>query len=209
MSDMSVSGSSVPMTRPEFNNQMDALRNERTSLDRSVSRRDIAYNAASIVAAVGLFPLAISGCATGADSGRPLGKSDEEYTSDLLNAAYNGDLGSVNNLLKMRINVNAKDNDGVTALIVAAQKGHIDIVNALISANADTNAKINDGVTALMFAAERGHTDIAKLLINARADVNAKANDGVTALIVALHRGHFDIMRLLISAGATLFIRDD
>lgn len=62
MSDINVNGSSVSMTRAEFNKELDALRNERKSLDRSISRRDIAYKTAGLVAAVGLFPLAISGC---------------------------------------------------------------------------------------------------------------------------------------------------
>ena len=87
------------------------------------------------------------------------------------------------------VDVNAKNNDGVTALMVAAINNTADAVNALISAGADVNAKDNGGWTALMRAADHNTADVVNALIQAGADVNAKNNDGWRARDYAHNSG--------------------
>ncbi|MFX0200286.1 MAG: ankyrin repeat domain-containing protein, partial [Candidatus Hodarchaeota archaeon] len=79
--------------------------------------------------------------------------------SPLMEAASKGDTEKVHALLAKGADVNAKDNDGLTALMRAALQGHTDTVHALLAKGADVNAKDNDGLTALMRAALQGHTD--------------------------------------------------
>ena len=53
-------------------------------------------------------------------------------------------------LLDKGADVNAKQNDGLTALMTASPSGRVDFVQALIAKGADVNAKDNNDLTALM-----------------------------------------------------------
>ena len=97
---------------------------------------------------------------------------------DILQAAKDGNLLRVKQLLEEGVDVNAKNGFGWTALMVAAWNGHVEVVHALVGAGADLNAKDNDGWTALMGTAENGHVEVVRALLAAGADVNAKKNDG-------------------------------
>jgi hypothetical protein len=74
----------------------------------------------------------------------------------LFSAASGGDAAAVQALLAKGAELNAKNNDGVTALIVASGNGHLDVVQALLAKGAELNAKNNDGATALMLASYNG-----------------------------------------------------
>ncbi len=84
---------------------------------------------------------------------------------------------SVQALLDVGADVNAKTNDGVTALILAAstsepgptESSRTDNVRALLDAGADLEAKDKEGSTALMTAEDEGHTEIAEVLRKAGA----------------------------------------
>ena len=82
----------------------------------------------------------------------------------LFSAASGGDAAAVQALLAKGAELNAKNNDGVTALIVASGNGHLDVVQALLAKGADVNAKDNNGWTALDAAAAGGHAEIRALL---------------------------------------------
>ena len=122
--------------------------------------------------------------------------------AQLIQAAKDGNLPTVQTLLAEGANINAKDNHGQTALFMAAFGGHTEIVKLLLGKGADVNAKDNDGATGLMIAALSGRTEIVKLLLEKGADINAKTTDGKwTALGLAKSKGHSDIVRLLEKAG--------
>ncbi len=76
----------------------------------------------------------------------------------LMQAAINGNLEIVKELIKKGANVNAQSNPGYTALMWAAHFGRYQIAKELIKAGADINAKTHAGQTAL---------DMAKLMQNA------------------------------------------
>ena len=57
------------------------------------------------------------------------------------NAAKEGDIKSVKELLKKGAKVNEKDRNGATALRLAAENGHIDMVKLLVSNGADVNVR--------------------------------------------------------------------
>jgi len=94
----------------------------------------------------------------------------EDVDSELLKAAENGQTDRVKSLLAAGADVNAADNEGVTALIWATYKGHSQTVKALLHAGADADAKGMDGLTALMNV-KSGNGKIVQILADGGADL--------------------------------------
>jgi len=109
------------------------------------------------------------------------GKTGEESTA-LIDAAADGNIEVVKQLLAAGANVNAKNKWGGTPLHWAARGGHKEIVELLIAKGANVNAKNDEDGTPLHLAADRGHTEVVELLITKGADVNAKDDEGETPL---------------------------
>ena len=63
-----------------------------------------------------------------------------------------------------RIDLNVKDQKGMTALMLAAEAGHTEIVKTLITLKANTKLTNKSGETAIEIAKAKGHTEIVKLL---------------------------------------------
>ena len=101
----------------------------------------------------------------------PNAKDSERGRTALLAASENENLKILSLLLKVGADVNAKDNNGVTALMVATLN-NAEAVSLLLEAGADVNAKTEWGMTALMIAASLNKTpEILSLLLNAGAIV--------------------------------------
>ncbi|CAN9182088.1 unnamed protein product [Alternaria alternata] len=98
------------------------------------------------------------------------------------------------------IDINAKDEDGVTPLWTAARWGQESVVRLLVEQDGiDINAKDKDGATPLWIAAEYGHESVVRLLVEQDGiDINAKDKDGATPLRIAAEYGHESVMRLLV-----------
>jgi ankyrin repeat protein/WD40 repeat protein len=106
--------------------------------------------------------------------------------SDLLIAAYEGDVEKVRSLLDKGANVNARREDGDTPLMLAALSGgKLEIVNLLLTKGADVNAKNKENDTALIYAASNRKADILQLLLDKSADINHQNDNGYSALIMA------------------------
>ena len=86
--------------------------------------------------------------------------------------------------LKNGADVNAIDNDGITALMWASARGYTDVVRFLLENGANVNVKANDGLTALIWASDNGCVEVVRLLLENGANVNAKKDDGQTVLMV-------------------------
>ncbi|XP_054713567.1 serine/threonine-protein phosphatase 6 regulatory ankyrin repeat subunit B-like [Uloborus diversus] len=78
-------------------------------------------------------------------------------------AASEGDIQTVEHLLKSGLDVNVKDNDGRTSLHYAANNGHLSMVNILLKNGADITQVTNKGNTPLHTATSKG-PDQAKLV---------------------------------------------
>jgi len=109
-------------------------------------------------------------------------------------AALNGHLAGVQAQLDKGVDVNVKDEDGMTPLHWAAYYGYKKIVELLITEGANVDVKDESGKTPLHFA---GTIEIAELLIANGADVNVKMVKGKTPLDRAIDRKHTETADLL------------
>jgi ankyrin repeat protein len=129
--------------------------------------------------------------------------------AQLIQAAKDGNLSTVQTLLAQGADINAKGKYGTTALMDAVRKGHTKIVEVLLANGADVNAKDDKlGSTALMSAAMKGHTETVEALLAKGADVNAKDKDGFTALTFAAFSGNTKTVEVLLAQGADVDAKD-
>ena len=125
----------------------------------------------------------------------------ESQKAQLMLAAQDGDLPTIQALIFNGANVNAARNDGWTPLMFAAKHGHLPTIQALLSASdIDIHAKNPDGKTALHVAAVRDKDHVVKVLIDHGAEVNARTHDGRTLLGAVANRGHLPTLNALLSA---------
>lgn len=129
--------------------------------------------------------------------------SGPTFASDIADAAMNGDLGTVRQLLDQRVDVNESQIDGATALHWAAQANDVDMAAALVAAGADVSAKNRVGATPMLAAVINGNAELVKLLIGGGGDVNEPLTvTGDTPLMVASRTGIADAVQVLLDNGA-------
>ena len=80
-------------------------------------------------------------------------------------------------LLKAGIDVNMKNNKGITSLMMCAKLGNKQLLELLILMGADVNLKNEFGETALSIALENNHKECADILISAQAYFNSNDID--------------------------------
>ena len=129
-------------------------------------------------------------------------KSEETGGTALRVAALYGDVATVQVLVDVEADVEARDETGATALHVAASKGDVATVLALVEAGADVEARDETGATALHVAASKGDVATVLALVEAGADVEARDETGATALHVAAFLGKVATVQALVEAGA-------
>lgn len=136
---------------------------------------------------------------TAADYGvQNLLKAAEQVEKDTMkaNLAYlkavsEGNLDYVAKFLDQKgSDVDAQDEEGISALHVAVLGMNIPIMTLLLDHGADTNITTFDGVSPLHMAARSGEIYIVKLLIDHYADVLAMDDEGRTPADVASFYGH-------------------
>jgi ankyrin repeat protein len=112
----------------------------------------------------------------------------------LINAARDGDLNLVKQLISKGVNIHA-DNE---ALKLASLSGHLEVVKYLVEQNADIHA---DNDEALRWASSRGQLGVVRYLIEQGADIHVN-ND--YALRYARYGGHLEVVKYLIGKGADI-----
>ena len=130
-----------------------------------------------------------------------LSLSTSAFAEDIQDAARDGDINTVNSLLKSDPSL-VFSKGGVyngTPLCWAAQEGHQEIAELLLRDKADVNAKDDNGWTPLHDAAMYGHKNIIKLLLDNGADVNVKDDVGETPLHYASAGGFTETVELLLA----------
>ena len=105
-------------------------------------------------------------------------------------------------LIRYGAEIDACDDDKITALHMAIYKKCIDLVNLLLEKGANSDFAMSNGGTALHIACEKNYFAIVKSLISYKASVNAQAKDGVTPLFMAAQDGNNEIVEFLLNNGA-------
>jgi len=109
----------------------------------------------------------------------------ETSATDLMKAAYKGDVVYMNILLKQDSSeeyINAQDEFGWTAIRYAIRAQKVPAAKMLaVDFKADVNIASKSGCTPLMSAARNGLEEMVKGLVNIGADITAVDNEGLTA----------------------------
>jgi len=121
----------------------------------------------------------------------------------LFDACSQGNLDVVNALLDSGFNVNATDEDDVTALQLAAANGQEQVVRLLLVRGAAVDQANLAGWTPLLQAARNGCTAVAALLIQNHANVLAQTCYGAGVACLAARSGNLATCRLLDGAGVS------
>lgn len=128
--------------------------------------------------------------------------------TELADAASNGDLESVKNLLGQGIAVDSALVDGSTALHSAVMQNQLAVVQTLLKEGAAATVANRYGVTPLYLAALNGNAEIAAELLDAGSDPNSLTPTGETILMIAARTGSPEVLNLLLDAGASLETRE-
>jgi hypothetical protein len=112
-----------------------------------------------------------------------------ESDTALIDAAYRGDLNTLQEVLKAGAAISTVDARGYTALHWAAREGHAKIAQELIGHGIPLDARDRDGETALMLAASYGQVEVVKLLLACGAALEPKDRDGHTVVDLAVAGG--------------------
>ncbi|XP_019851849.1 PREDICTED: ankyrin repeat domain-containing protein 29-like [Amphimedon queenslandica] len=126
-----------------------------------------------------------------------------------LDAAESASLMQLELLLQLRIDIDHRNETGMTALMAASDNCHHQVVELLLKVEgADINIQNNNGWTALMVASDNGHHQVVELLLKEGADVNIQNNNGWTPLMAASDNGYHQIVELLLKKGAVVYIKN-
>lgn len=136
--------------------------------------------------------------------------SENELTpSDLIGAALNGDLATVETAIDQGVDIQKTDELGRTALMFAAYNGHTEIVQLLVNEGSDINKANSEGRTPLMFASSGPFPETVGFLLEEGADPNTKDNvEGWTPLMYAAAEGNREVVELLLEYGADPNLED-
>lgn len=133
-----------------------------------------------------------------------------EASADALReAALNGDLQAVKELLASGVPADVADPDGRTPLMLSAFNGHSSIVLELIGRDAEVDRKDLEGRTALMYGSSGPFPETVKILLDKGADPNhVDSGEHFTSLMHAAAEGHLEVVKLLVEYGADPSLRD-
>ena len=122
---------------------------------------------------------------------------------DLISAAFRGDAAAVQALLAKGADVNAKNNDGVTALMVASENGHLDVVQALLAKGAEVNAKDERRRDrADSWPPSKATSTWCRRCSPRGPRSMPRRTTAATALMLASQNGHLDVVQALLAKGA-------
>lgn len=141
-----------------------------------------------------------------------VGASEQDRASRALGralyeAAAEGDLDGMRELIAAGADVNAAiDGDG-SPLIGAARSGDLGAVTLLLERGADPNLGVPGDGSALIAAAASGRADLVTLLLDRGARIDMVVRGDENALIAAAGAGHLPAVKVLVARGADVNAR--
>lgn len=103
-----------------------------------------------------------------------------------------------------KIDLNTRDEAGLTAVSHAARLGHTDVLDIMLKYGLDANLADREGHTPLAMSFISKQRAATQVLIRRGADVNTHAADYITPLHFAAHQGDIEIVKMLVSYGAQI-----
>lgn len=125
----------------------------------------------------------------------------------LLDAARDGQVDDVRQLVMHSGAPFTSDWLGTTALHLAAQNGHVEITEILLKGGVNRDARTKLERTALHLAAQGGSVDVVDLLLTHGSDINARDMLKMTPLHWAVERGHVCVVEKLLFSGADVSVK--
>jgi ankyrin repeat protein len=122
----------------------------------------------------------------------------------LLEASFNGNIFTVEGILKKNVKPDCISEDGLTPLFYAVDRGDERMARLLLKygANINQNALTEKGETPLILAVESGKTSVVELLLNNKANPGIPNNNGSVSLHFAAYNNDTTIIGLLLRNGA-------
>ncbi|XP_020574166.1 ankyrin repeat domain-containing protein, chloroplastic [Phalaenopsis equestris] len=115
--------------------------------------------------------------------------------------ASSGEFYLLDLLLKHSVDINAVDEDGLTAIHKAILSKKHAITSYLLRNSANPFVRDMDGATLMHYAVLAASSDCIKILMLYNVDINLADNDGWTPLHLAVQTQRADIVRLLLKKG--------
>ncbi|KAM6149326.1 LOW QUALITY PROTEIN: ankyrin repeat and death domain-containing protein 1A [Erethizon dorsatum] len=112
-------------------------------------------------------------------------------------AARQGQVGRMKELIARRVNVRARNHVGRVALHWAAGGGHKQAVRLLLEHGAAVDDADAFGMNALLLSAWFGHLRVLQILVNSGAKVHCENKDGLALLHCAALRGHVPVLAFM------------
>ncbi len=133
-----------------------------------------------------------------------LAMEDAAKNQALRRAVREGNISTVENLLKEGVNVNSQDKRGRTPMHIAAKYGRAEVARILIKYKPFLHQPDKKGTGPLHVAASHGRDDVIRVLAAAHVWLDTQDNDGDTALHRALYKDNIHLALILIDLGANL-----
>jgi len=107
-------------------------------------------------------------------------------------------------LFEKNIDINAKNQNGMSSIFLASINGHIGIVDFLNEHNADVNITESNQQTPLHGGAKNGHLNIVDLLVKNGAIIGCLDDCKQTPIQIAVEFNRLKIVQLLLSKGQNI-----
>ena len=130
-------------------------------------------------------------------------ETDMRFVGSFLDAAVDGNVKTVDRMLRDGMPVDVRDEYGETALHLATTSNKTNVVQHLLQEGADVKRQTqNSKKTPFHYAAELNYTEVVRLLVRKGADINISSEGNKTPLDVARKGSEIESLLLQLQQSA-------